>query len=725
MNPKTFFFSLAILLSPSLTLADTALRYTFDSCWSQLQCADDRLCVIRDPKSTNDLDLCAPPTKNDRYTSCFCWPHPNTIPCSSSDACRTPEACALSKNDPRPFCVSCNFLKTSSDFTLTNSSDDSCNAVSSATPSPTSAKRTPVLDKIVVFSLLAFDFCTATVHCADGYKCASDYHINEVRRCIPVNTACSCRPQVRLNCTASTTCPSNQLCVRDTRYDESYCASCRITAQQVHLIPLNGNNSCKATAIPPPTPPPSPLGPNGLTFDPCYKDSQCQSTRHCVSVSSNFTTNPCSSLRDTLSDKLNDKIFVPCVCLPHDFDAVLPCTKSSDCELHEVCSTLQMAPIPYCISANFFKNQRRNEIKEVGPRNSENQVENSAALLSGDSCSFDWDCLAPRRCTHITEQNGACAGRRACTCEPLSFKTPCRRDTDCPADELCVNIVDARSDPFCRSAHAVAGLDRFERMDDKRPDYSDPSPAELLLERSPAGPGLGLPGDVCTVDDDCVDNSECRHITEQQGSCNGRRACTCEHSMLSNCTVAENCTRHEMCAVVQDAVRDVGECRSKRSVETDPLTIWSTFQLTVDDHENDEAMMSANPQPELETEDEGKKGAENAGVCIDASALRHLPQHQLVFPSHQHASVLCDRSGSCATSGHMVVWQGRAMMMKSYCALQDVMCQRMVKMVNSPRMARSLRIASRTGGLTFTSLAGRFETRFEEMCLSKIIHLGF
>lgn len=114
--------------------------------------------------------------------------------------------------------------------------------------------------------------------------------------------------------------------------------------------------------------------------------------------------------------------------------------------------------------------------------------------------------------------------------------------------------------------------------------------------------------------------------------------------------------------------------------------------------------------------------AEEEAVCIDANALKHLKSGDLVFKKHAWASVLCDSSGSCATRGHIVVYNGTSMMMKSYCLM--VGCNQSLKYVNSPRYRRGVRIKSKSEGLEFTAFAARYETLAEETVLSAAIRIG-
>lgn len=110
-------------------------------------------------------------------------------------------------------------------------------------------------------------------------------------------------------------------------------------------------------------------------------------------------------------------------------------------------------------------------------------------------------------------------------------------------------------------------------------------------------------------------------------------------------------------------------------------------------------------------------------VCVDARALAHLPRDALVYEEHRKARVLCDVRGACATAGHMVRFEGRAMMMRSYCAVVGGCVERVMR-VNSPRYRRGLVVKSRTEGLVFTAFAARYGTKVEEGVLATAVHVG-
>lgn len=111
------------------------------------------------------------------------------------------------------------------------------------------------------------------------------------------------------------------------------------------------------------------------------------------------------------------------------------------------------------------------------------------------------------------------------------------------------------------------------------------------------------------------------------------------------------------------------------------------------------------------------------GVCVAVHLLQLLPKHELVYDTHQSAVVLCDQFRSCATPGHIVVWRGLPMMMRSYCDIIGS-CKHAFMLVNSPKYRRGIQIKSASPDLSFTSMAARYETRLEETLLTTAFRAG-
>lgn len=110
-------------------------------------------------------------------------------------------------------------------------------------------------------------------------------------------------------------------------------------------------------------------------------------------------------------------------------------------------------------------------------------------------------------------------------------------------------------------------------------------------------------------------------------------------------------------------------------------------------------------------------------VCVATHLLQSLPKHELVYDTHQPAVVVCDPFRSCATPGHIVVWRGIPMMMRSYCDI-IASCKYAFMLVNSPKYRRGIQIKSDSPDLSFTSMAARYETRFEETLLTTAFRAG-
>lgn len=131
-----------------------------------------------------------------------------------------------------------------------------------------------------------------------------------------------------------------------------------------------------------------------------------------------------------------------------------------------------------------------------------------------------------------------------------------------------------------------------------------------------------------------------------------------------------------------------------------------------------------NPPEVSPTPDAEPSAAPVEGKCVDAELLKEFAREELVFDDHVDTEVWCDLQGSCATAGHMVRWNGQPMMMKSYCQLGGVVCEKKVIQVNSPRFKRGLNVATKTDGLVFTAFAAKYETRGEEMFMAAAVRMG-
>ncbi|PXF41900.1 hypothetical protein BWQ96_08352 [Gracilariopsis chorda] len=294
----------------------------------------------------------------------------------------------------------------------------------------------------------------------------------------------------------------------------------------------------------------------------------------------------------------------------------------------------------------------------------------------------------------------------------------------------------------------------------------------------------GLSGDECTTTANCKGSRICYYLPLDSpssfGPCDMRDSCYCGTQDITDliCSSAADCSvPGEVCATF--AGLRISGCLSLAAVEKHPELSLAEPSLAEDDFvpdilplpedqlpdmqtPGDDFDPTISPQPEaqpLETEgadddfdldispppeepveipqfseSEGIQGV--AGIeefepsaspksessCIAVQHLQHVPSEQLLFSTHVRARVLCDRHQNCATPGHVVQFDGRPMMMKSYCTL--VTCKPSVRLVNSPKYERRARIPSRSSRLVFTALAARFESDIEEKLLSIAVRIG-
>lgn len=209
----------------------------------------------------------------------------------------------------------------------------------------------------------------------------------------------------------------------------------------------------------------------------------------------------------------------------------------------------------------------------------------------------------------------------------------------------------------------------------------------------------GLTGDSCTKMEECGGNRNCapRNAVTSTTCDDGRDDCICKPGEPKTCKTRDDCEDGEVCAISEQTSDAKAECRSSDSVKKD-------------DGYKEVGGTVAAPSPSAND------------VCIGVHLLSQFSNKQLVFDKHLLAHVLCDSRRNCATAGHMVMYNGQAMMMRTYCDM--VSCKREVMEVNSPRYSRGLRVQSASRKLEFTAFAARYETRTEEKLLGAAVRVG-
>lgn len=245
----------------------------------------------------------------------------------------------------------------------------------------------------------------------------------------------------------------------------------------------------------------------------------------------------------------------------------------------------------------------------------------------------------------------------------------------------------------------------------------------------PTSVRAGLGGEDCEINDDCEGGSACVTLTgdliELCRDPSGDEACRCYPAVLEECAGSDgrqclkNCEDDEDCSdsdakcITSDDDEDINVC--VKSCEDSSTCDDGTTCAFLEDDNRDVAICVADAL--VKDADLEEK------VCVDAGALQHMAREELVYDRHVRASVLCDVMGSCATAGHIVRFEGKAMMMKSYCELVGGCVGKRIY-VNSPRYRRGLAVETKTKGLVYTAFAARYETRAEEKLLSTAVHVG-
>lgn len=297
--------------------------------------------------------------------------------------------------------------------------------------------------------------------------------------------------------------------------------------------------------------------------------------------------------------------------------------------------------------------------------------------LNGDECTTAANCKASRTCHYLPLDSpssfGPCDRRDPCYCGPQDITDLiCSSDADCPVPgEVCANFVGFGASG-CVSLAAVK----------KHPELSL---AEQHFVPNVLPAPEDEPADVPPPADD--DNPFIPPHTEQL-------------------------------PFETDAPLDDLE-----------MHIWPSPEET-DQPEQPEQSQQVSQFPESEgiqgvagtDGSDPSPSPESQAACIALHHLQHLPVERLVFPTHVRARVLCDPHQNCATPGHVVQFDGRPMMMKSYCTL--VTCTTSVRLVNSPKYERRVRISSRSSRLVFTAFAARYESGVEERLLSAAVRMG-
>lgn len=719
----TFCFLLTLFLSVSA--ATCSKQLTHEKCNTTADCSQDLTdtqCFGRPNPSAESMN-CTDPSVNVDF--CRCIPI-FTHYCEDNRDCLDEEYCGISQRSGNQLCVGCH--------TLTDTGINK--GFIPVQPFETKNNRCFNQGESHPPCGYAGDFCSPSMPCHEDYKCISDVE-GQFFECNWESTRCTCgkissNSSPELNtfdpqpCAVDDNCrdKEREICAMFTKTNQTFCVSCDVARLQHDIVPISESNKCDdPNFVQRPEPMSYIEGPNGRTMDRCLNDQHCTGNRKCLTRGGNDNVNfiNCENRRGDL-----------CYCRP---DTLTSCSTGSDCDKGESCITLTGTPPPFfvtrqCVSNALFDALSSRQHEVIGDRT---RPSRKGPGLTDDKCKFDWDCSFPRRCTHVADVYGRCAGRSNCKCKPL-VNPECSSNEDCTEGEQCVTAVDASFKPFCQSK--TASIPYFFQISDSRLEkVADPTPI-------PSGSSYRLIGDPCLTSDDCEYPRQCYHHLDtplaspspgSQTRCDksgGKlRNCICNSAFGTegrNCTTTADCKdNREICTLYEDQVpggKIQRVCMSRLAFDADTD---SGMQQRIEFGPPQSIQPSPSPSntPEIDESPEAKPTDEPA-PCIDVKLLKNYRQSDLVYRKHLRSAVLCDEHGSCATPGHMVVYDNTPMSMKSYCA-KHARCSKRTAWVNNPRMMKTgIRVWSETTGLEMTVFSARYESWAEETILRQIIRLG-
>lgn len=247
-----------------------------------------------------------------------------------------------------------------------------------------------------------------------------------------------------------------------------------------------------------------------------------------------------------------------------------------------------------------------------------------------------------------------------------------------------------------------------------------------LVARQDSPPENGYYLDPCDKQEDCLFPNSCLSIEEIDGisqfvQCENTEGegCACLRSEVSGCTSCKGCPSKETCVNIDEEDPGFYQCVSVNAAirlrllgdKVDELgcTLLPTMSATP----SVTPTISISPLPPSLSP--SPSVSPTTDVCIDAKLVS---KEQRLFTKNRRANVLCDGNDSCATPGHMVVFNGVPMSMSEYCESVSARCTQKVILVNSPKFAFGVRVKSQTSGLEFSALAARYESRFEKAFLA-------
>lgn len=463
-----------------------------------------------------------------------------------------------------------------------------------------------------------------------------------------------------------------------------------------------------------------------------------------------------------------------CACL----DYTRTCNTSDDCQITETCVKLFPSSVQsICISCLSLPTRHPNPIEQIGsqprcPSPTPYAVKSPYHQRNGhlQRCRKYSDCDG-----HIcvTETNNGsmtlCENlSTGCVCFDLFAENECQTSDDCQMGERCVKLYDTSQRATCVPCSALTSLSHkrvplpvlIDAVVDSNNNNDTTSTGSNI--RTPCDRILSVKDTEMYVTSHlqrCTDNFQAKRCgiglscnTLTNGgyirSCQyNSQTCFCLNSTASNaCVSSTDCSSGDItdtdvgCYKLTENAK-VGYCLPKSSLSNlnpSPIPFYNisgspgSTSHGEDDRET-ETEVEENTERNYQVFNDSSEPSEEPepSMCIAAHALKHLPRDSLIYSVDVQAFVLCDPMMNCATPGHIIIYQGVAMMMKSYCQQLQILkgvekpCTKKVMHVNSIRMGKRRRISSSDEAFQYTALAARAETTIEEGFLALIIRIGF
>lgn len=521
------------------------------------------------------------------------------------------------------------------------------------------------------------------------------------------NTICVCSPSSYSACSSSRSCDVGEGCFKSNEIQT--CFDCRL-AGLIESTPID--TACDGFLV---------------TGERCYLSRYCHQDLNCLDVAG---LQECSYLSSR------------CVCAAkHGADQ---CVSSTDCtrEREGCVYSVDSPETRFCSACDVFSLHGKEAVDEACATQQQSTAPTTTTpatttsessvveLVTNEECKVSTQCAAGLLCVDTEAKYECSQFSKHCICFPPFGASNCRVSSDCSrAREGCVFNAKSPKKLYC-SICSVIKSERFKAADQicehrsTTPNHDTPLPTSqppntatpsndipntvpptstILPTETPNSLGAGSL-ELCDLNDICAPGRICGSFDTltatalNMSTCSFSEPCYCYASDALHrfCESSSNCLDGDRC--MKEEARGASVCVSCNGAADD-----LGFDLAAIDD-------GAGHCPDE--------------VCIATSLLSSFSDEDLVFKSHFRANVLCDLDENCATAGHILIYKGEVMMMRSYCERKEISCKKRIMAVNSPRMRVGLRVATRSKDLEFTALAARLESKFEEVLLRHLIHLG-